>query len=90
MLIFLNLIIFQSVAKKNYLPPELIPRLKDQSISTENCENVEEIANDLVEIVKKPIKSDVNNDVEDISNSGVKNLKEIVVLFILNLYSYNL
>lgn len=66
---------FQSVAKKNYLPPELIPKLKDKIVSTGNGETVEEIANDLVKIIKKPIKPVGNNDVERISNSEVEKVK---------------
>ncbi|VVC35956.1 Ribonuclease H-like domain,Mediator complex, subunit Med10 [Cinara cedri] len=53
---------FQSVVKKNYLPPELIPKLKVQTGFNESSESIEEVYNELTKIIKKPFRSDEKND----------------------------
>jgi hypothetical protein len=58
---------FQSVKKKNYLPPELIPKLKVKTNLNEITESIEETTDKLIEILNKPIKTDIKSDNKTVS-----------------------
>jgi len=51
---------FQSVIKKNYLPPELLPKLKSETRLKTNSEYTEEKLDKLIEIIENQIKPDEN------------------------------
>ncbi|XP_025410735.1 uncharacterized protein LOC112683795 isoform X4 [Sipha flava] len=56
-----------SVKKKNYLPPELIPKLKVKTNLNEITESIEETTDKLIEILNKPIKTDIKSDNKTVS-----------------------
>ncbi|CAH1725182.1 uncharacterized protein LOC114130942 isoform X2 [Aphis gossypii] len=60
---------FRSAENKNYLPPELISKLKIDTVLNENSESIDEISDQLIKFINKPIKHDGNNDLKSPSNS---------------------
>lgn len=65
-------ICLQSVINKNYLPPELIPKLQNNKpLSNTNSESVEDIVKEIAKIIQKE-----NNDITTISNDMVSIQKE--------------
>lgn len=59
---------FRSAENKNYLPPELIAKLKTETVLNENSESIDEISDQLIKFINKPIKHDGNNDFKFPSN----------------------
>lgn len=66
-------LIFQPFIKKNYLPPELLSKLKDKDVLNETNKSIDEISNILTQAIKKPIIVDVNNDYNYVSDFVVSN-----------------
>ncbi|KAE9540992.1 hypothetical protein AGLY_004237 [Aphis glycines] len=59
---------FRSAENKNYLPPELISKLKIDTVLNENSESIDEISDQLIKFINKPIKHDGNNDLKSPPN----------------------
>lgn len=55
-------IFFQSLEKKNYLPPELVAKLKSKTLSNDSCESIEDNLGKIIKIITQPIRSNENND----------------------------
>ncbi|XP_001946929.2 uncharacterized protein LOC100162461 [Acyrthosiphon pisum] len=53
---------FRSAEKKNYLPPELISKLKVETELNENSESIDDISDQLIKIINKPILPNENID----------------------------
>ncbi|KAL5235997.1 hypothetical protein ACI65C_003407 [Semiaphis heraclei] len=59
---------FRSVEKKNYLPPELISKLKVETVINDYSESIDDISDQLIKIINKPILPNGNNDLKMPSN----------------------
>ncbi|KAF0773879.1 Uncharacterized protein FWK35_00008152 [Aphis craccivora] len=59
---------FRSAENKNYLPPELIAKLKTETVLNENSESIDELSDQLIKFINKPIKHNGNNDFKSPSN----------------------
>lgn len=60
------------MANKNVLPPELISKVKVDSVADDNIdESLENVTSELLEILKKPVKSYERRSNERLLNSEV-------------------
>ncbi|KAL4089926.1 hypothetical protein QTP88_024859 [Uroleucon formosanum] len=59
---------FRSAEKKNYLPPELISKLKVETELNENKESIDDISDQLIRIINKPIIPNEHSDFKTYSN----------------------
>ncbi|XP_026806117.1 uncharacterized protein LOC113549143 [Rhopalosiphum maidis] len=65
---------FRTAENKNYLPPELISKLKIETALNENSESIDEIADQLIKLINKQIIHDGNNDFKSPSNCEEQSL----------------
>lgn len=59
---------FRCAEKKNYLPPELISKLKVENVLNENSESIDEILDQIIKIINKPKLSNGNNEFKTLLN----------------------
>ncbi|XP_060834860.1 uncharacterized protein LOC132917893 [Rhopalosiphum padi] len=65
---------FRTAENKNYLPPELISKLKIETALNENSESIDEITDQLIKLINKQIIHDGNNDFKSPSNCEERSL----------------
>uniref|UniRef100_A0A2S2PMF2 Uncharacterized protein n=1 Tax=Schizaphis graminum TaxID=13262 RepID=A0A2S2PMF2_SCHGA len=65
---------FRTAENKNYLPPELISKLKIETPLNENSESIDEIVDQLIKLTNKQITHDGNNDFKSSSNYEERSL----------------
>ncbi|XP_025208070.1 uncharacterized protein LOC112603615 [Melanaphis sacchari] len=59
---------FRSAENKNYLPPELMSKLKIERVLNENSESIDEISDQLIKLINNPVIHDENSDFKSFSN----------------------